>query len=489
MAEDRRESDSSESGRASENEDGDETVLVEDPVLRRIAECIANFAPLDQIRMLLHEGVDINDPLVHGRRVIHYAVYHRHIDAMKLLLVRGANPSLMDDKGYSSMHIAAEIGFCNVIRVLLDYNCRVDFSKVLPGDIGYSFPLRASPAEEPLHLALKKGHYTAAELLLKNGANPNTEYPSGFEINFVDPMDLKGVELLLRYGAKPDARNQQGITLLMKACRSPEGLQTAQTLIAYGADVNATTLEEQRTALHCGVLSGNLAIVHLLVSNGARVKLPPSYTKPPPFFFAMLKSDYPMMKYLLDLGADINQGSSVVGSALHVALTELAETKFNVIKFLLENGANPNAVVTASSGRTILKPPLGEYFTSFMNPDIRIVRIMLKYGARIVLVGHRQHELGILPSLHHIDARNSGDVLELIASAAESFCISLIDNSVLMSQRHKLVLLQKALVPFTLKHASRIALRKTLGWGPKLITAVNDLPIPVVLRHYLLFED
>ncbi|GFY55816.1 ankyrin repeat domain-containing protein 50 [Trichonephila inaurata madagascariensis] len=130
MAEDQRESDFSENGRASENEDGDETVLVEDPILRRIAECIANFAPLDQIRMLLHEGVDINEPLIHGRRVIHYAVYHRHIDAMTLLLVRGANPSLMDDKGYSSMHIAAEIGFCNVIRVLLDYNCRVDFSKV-----------------------------------------------------------------------------------------------------------------------------------------------------------------------------------------------------------------------------------------------------------------------------------------------------------------------------------------------------------------------
>ncbi|GFU20570.1 putative ankyrin repeat protein [Nephila pilipes] len=482
-------SDISEDEGASENEVEDETILVEDPILRKIAECISNFSLLDQIRMLLHEGVDINEPLIHGRRVIHYAVYHRHIDAMKLLLVRGANPSLMDDKGYSCMHIAAEIGFCNVIRVLLDYNCRVDFSKVLRGDVGYSYPLRASPAEEPLHLALKRGHYTAAELLLKNGANPNTEYPSGFEINFVDAMDTKAVQLLLRYGAKPDARNQQGITLLMKACRSPEGLETAQLLIAYGADVNATTPEEQRTAMHCAVLSGNLAIVHLLVSNGAKVRLPSNYTKPPPFFFAMLKSNYPMMKYLIDLGVDINRGSAVVGSTIHVALTELVETKFSVIKFLLENGADPNAIVTSSSGRTILKPPLGEYFASFTNPDIRIVRVMLKYGARIVLVGQRQHPLGILQSLHHIDARNSEDVLELIASAAESFCVSLIDSSVLMSQRHKLVLLQKALTPFTLKHASRIVLRNILGWGPRLIEAVNALSIPVVLRHYLLFED
>ncbi|CAL1270208.1 unnamed protein product [Larinioides sclopetarius] len=309
-------------------DEGDDSQLKEDPVLRKIAQHVQSYAQLDEIRTLIHTyGVDLNEPLLYGRRVLMYAVYHRHIDAMKLLLVRGANPDIMDDKGYSCMHLAAEIGFRNVIRTLLDYNARVNFSKVLPGDIGYSFPQRASPAEEPLHLALKNGHYLAAELLLKNGANPNAEYPCGFEINFLDPMDTKGIELLLRYGARPDSRNSQGITLLMKACRSPEGLKTAELLIAYGADVNATTEEEQRTALHCAVLSGNRDIVHLLVSNGAKVKLPPNYLKPPPFFFAMLKSDFPMMKYLLALGADINHGSSVVGSALHVAVTELMATK------------------------------------------------------------------------------------------------------------------------------------------------------------------
>ncbi|GBO31457.1 hypothetical protein AVEN_141755-1, partial [Araneus ventricosus] len=161
---------------------------------------------------------------------------------------------------------------------------------------------------------------------------------------------------------------------------------------------------------------------------------------------------------------------------------------YSVIKFLLENGANPNAILTSGS-RTTLKPPLGEYFASTSNPDIRIVHEMLKYGAKVVLLGQRQHELGILQTLHNIDARNSGDVLELIAEAAEAFCISLIDNSVLMSPRHKLVLLRKALAPFTLKHSSRICIRNVLGWGPKFVDAVHGLPIPQCLKHYLLFED
>lgn len=116
-----------------------------------------------------------------------------------------------------------------------------------------------------------------------------------------------------------------------QACRFPEGLPTAHLLISYGADVNATTDEEQRTPLHCAVLSGCTDMVQVLVSNGAQVVLPPEYIKPPPFFFAMLRSDFEMMKYLLDLGADINHGSAVVGSTLHVALTEIGEKKVGTV--------------------------------------------------------------------------------------------------------------------------------------------------------------
>ncbi|XP_054708988.1 ankyrin repeat and SOCS box protein 10-like [Uloborus diversus] len=457
-------------------------------VLRQIADCIIEYAPLDEIRLLLASREDINAPVASGLRLLHYAVFHRHTEAVKLLLVRGANPNVMDDVGYSPMHLCAERGFCNVIRILLRYNARVDFSRVLPGDTAYGFPPRASQTDEPLRLALKNGYYKAAELLLKNGANPNTEYFLGHEINLLNPLDIEGIDLLLKYGADSNAADRQGMTLLMKACRNPEAYDTADLLITCGADVNAMTIEDQRTPLHYAVLGGNFNTVTLLVRNGACVRLPEDYKKPPPLFFAVLKEDFHMMRYLVNAGADVNDGSAVVGSALHVALSELGQNKIDVVKFLLEHGANPNAILTSNRG-PILKPPLGEYFISVSHPDVYIVRLLLKYGAKIILLGQRQHPLGIFQSLHHIDCRDSADVLELVASAAEAFCIGLIERSVLLSNRHKLVLLQKALTPMTLKHISRTCIRNILCWGPKLINVVKELPLPVVLKQYLLFED
>lgn len=76
--------------------------------------------------------------------------------------------------------------------------------------------------DEPLHLAIKNGHYEAARLLLENGANVNTRYFFGCEISLISALNPEAMELLLMYGAYPDSRDRSGLTPLMKACRNPQ---------------------------------------------------------------------------------------------------------------------------------------------------------------------------------------------------------------------------------------------------------------------------
>lgn len=62
---------------------------------------------------------------------------------------------------------------------------------------------------------------------------------------------------------------------------------------------------DYRTVLHYAVLSGNLAIVNLLIKQGARVNYPPDYQKPTPLDLAILKGDIDLVKLLLAAGKDL----------------------------------------------------------------------------------------------------------------------------------------------------------------------------------------
>ena len=50
----------------------------------------------------------------------------------------------------------------------------------------------------------------------------NVRYFFGSEINLISPVNTPALELLLTYGAFPDARDRTGLTPLMKACRLPQ---------------------------------------------------------------------------------------------------------------------------------------------------------------------------------------------------------------------------------------------------------------------------
>lgn len=384
------------------------------------------------------------------------------------------------------MHLCAERGYEDLIRLLLKHGARVCFTELGPDDKALGNPPRATLADEPLRLAIKNGHYECAELLLKNGADPNARYFLGAEINMISPLNLSFLELMLKYGAEPDSRDRSGLTPLMKACRHPHAMEAVKLLIRYGADSNAMTSERHdfRTVLHYAVLSGNLDTVKLVMSHGASVKYPSHYKKPTPLDFAILRGNLDLVRYLIDAGADVNCGSPIIGSPLHIALSEKVENKMYIIKLLLERGADPNAITLSNHG-PLLKPPIGEYFNSSETPDPEIVQLLLRYGARVVLKAQLQHPLGILKTVHRLN--ETPDVFDTVLDASESFNVSSIKRSLLLSDEQREKLLDLANTPLTLKRQMRILIRGYMGFG-EVSKKVETLPLPKVLKMYLLFQ-
>ncbi|KAL3242911.1 hypothetical protein MRX96_020923 [Rhipicephalus microplus] len=313
-------------------------------------------------------------------------------------------------------------------------------------------PPRATLADEPLRLAVKNGHYDCADMLLRHGANPNARYFLGAEINLVGPLNVSFLELL-----PPD---------------TPHGLEAVQLLLKYGANANAMAPErhDRRTVLHYAVLSGNLSIVRLLLDNGAKARMEAGYRHPSPLDFAILRGDLSAVKLLLDAGADVNAGSPIVGSPLHLALSERCRDREALVRLLLERGADPNGLTYASEsgerGAPLVQPPLGEYLCGQEEePRGELIRLLLRYGARVVLRPQTKDPLGILRAVRGL----RGDALDAVLEAAEACPRAAVERSLLLlGPEAKDGLVALAARPQPLKH--------------------QDQTVRAVLRRYLLYE-
>lgn len=388
----------------------------------------------------------------------------------------------------------------------------------------------------------------------------------GSEINLVSILKVSCIKLLLEHGAKPDSRDRSGLTPLMKAARHPQGYATVKLLIDYGADVNdiASERHDYRTVLHHSIFSGKVDLIRLLLTSGARYPRL-DFDKPSPMDIAIISGRADIAKLLIEFDADVNGGSNTtIGQPLHTALTQRIEDKREIVKLLLDNGADPNSRFTSNRNTG---PPLHDYLHSIRqcalsnsnliphhqqpNPsrassspssnqtgiDLEMVRLLIMYGARVVLKTPTQNPLGLVRTLERIQDELNLDLLLLLIEAAEEIdwfmmskiiysCLrqlnryrtnELFDPSVandMTPEKLATILADKSAhhnglcdgivkllnngkcssSTLTLKQFSRLKIRQHLNHelrltGHPLIKAISNLPVPFVLRKYLLHQD
>lgn len=81
-------------------------------------------------------------------------------------------------------------------------------------------------------------------------------------------------------------------------------MESVLLLLSHGADVNAMADErhDYRTVLHYAILGGNLAVVNLLIKQGARLNYSTDMGKPSPLDLAIVRGDPELVKLLIQAG-------------------------------------------------------------------------------------------------------------------------------------------------------------------------------------------
>ena len=170
----------------------------------------------------------------------------------------------------------------------------------------------------PLHFAASQGNASAAELILRHGADVNATSQNG-----ATPLHLAAyrghhlvAELLVERGARVNARDRAGETPLHGAAYKRRDA-LVQFLIERGADVKAAD-ESALTPLHWAALGGSGPVARLLLLHGAD----PNATDgagATSLHDAVIRGQVEVAAVLLAHGADPNAGDEDGNSPLHLA--------------------------------------------------------------------------------------------------------------------------------------------------------------------------
>jgi ankyrin repeat protein len=307
------------------------------------------------VKLLLEAGADANATLKGGETILMLAARSGNVDAVQALLARGAKPNTRERLGQTALMWAANEGHTAVVRALIDAGAEINVTL----DSGFT----------AFHFAVRGGHLDTVRAFLAAGADVKAMMQRQARTPAAGRPFARAVAATPLTLAVQNGHFELAIALI-DAGADPNDVRTGFTplhMIPGIRKPDSSDISDPATPVGSGRLS-SLDFVREIVKRGANVnfRLPQGSPKQPntsssiategatPFLFAADREDVPLMKLLLELGADPllpnANGTTPLLAAAGVGTAEPQEEAgeeseaVEAVKMLLDLGADVNTV-------------------------------------------------------------------------------------------------------------------------------------------------
>jgi len=380
---------------------------------------------IEQVRLLISKGADVNKTGAIGWTPLLGAVNEGHVQVVKLLLENGADVDV-GDGWYTPLYypIWDDNIDIEMIKTLIssgaDVNThpkeesntplfyavlyrRPDIAKILieaGADVNAEIKEGLTPLRIALqnadadmvkqfvgtgiripvfHKAILEGNLTKVKQLFEDGMDVDTPDKFGWTPAYwaVSAGQKEVTVYLLSQAIDINAKTQDGHTLLHQASKAGM-LEMVASLIAKGAEVDAKS-DDGSTPLQNAARAGQEAVVRLLIAKGADVNTASNDGRHP-LGDAALAGHEAIVKLLLANGAKVNLGAEGRGSAVHAAAFG---GHSSILDIVIANGADVNTVSRNGTPLHQAASPLGSNTKAMDNRSARMVEKLLTHGAEV----------------------------------------------------------------------------------------------------------
>jgi ankyrin repeat protein len=337
------------------------------------------------VQSLLQQKVDVNEAQGDGNTALHWAAYRDDVEMAWMLIQAGANVKAKTRIGdMTALHLAATNGSAAMTQLLLKAGADAN----TPNGNGTS----------PLMLAAAAGKIEAIGVLLDNGADPNARDTNHGQTAVMFAAALNrgpAIRLLASRGAMLQITSRVDES---KPNNSERGVNNGELRSSGAAQVGGNT------PLHFAARDGQMEAVLALLESGADVDQVSATDAMSPLVQSIVTGHYDVAKYLLDHGANPNLVTKKEGLT---ALWETIDSRYaprawypspnveqekithiDLIKALLAHGANPNVRLTSKPwfrtfGDSAGPDPAGStaFWRAAQANDVEAMKLLVAGGA------------------------------------------------------------------------------------------------------------